>query len=76
MEKGLLLKAELREHAGSKHSAKLREQGRIPAVVYGHKQEAVAISLDAHNLVEGLHHGHRLVDVQIGKKKESTLSES
>ena len=73
MEKELLLKAELREHAGSKHSAKLREQGRIPAVVYGHKQEPVAISLDAHNLVEGLHHGHRLMDVQIGKNSQKMI---
>ena len=73
MEKTLLLKAELREHAGSKHAAKVRKQGRIPAIVYGHKQEPVAISLDAHNFVEGLHHGHRLIDVQIGKKKEKII---
>ena len=73
MEKTLLLKAELREHAGSKHAAKVRKQGRIPAIVYGHKQEPVAISLDAHNFVEGLHHRHRLMDVQIGKKKEKMI---
>jgi len=73
MEKTLLLKAELREQAGSKHAAKVRKQGRIPAIVYGHKQEPVAISLDAHNFVEGLHHRHRLMDVQIGKKKEKMI---
>ena len=73
MEKILLLKAELREHAGSKHAAKVRKQGRIPAIVYGHKQEPVAISLDAHNFVEGLHHRHRLMDVQIGKQKEKMI---
>ena len=73
MEKTLLLKAELREHAGSKHAAKVRKQGRIPAIVYGHKQEPVAISLDAHNFVERVHHGQRLIDVQIGKKKEKMI---
>lgn len=73
MEKVLVLKAEVREQAGSKHAAKLRRQGRIPAVVYGHKQETVAISLDAHNLLEGLHHGHRLMEVQIGKKGEKAI---
>ena len=73
MEKTLLLKAELREHAGSKHAAKVRKQGRIPAIVYGHKKEPVAISLDAHNFVEGLHHRHRLMDVQIGNKKEKMI---
>jgi len=73
MEKTLLLKAELREHSGSKHAAKVRKQGRIPAILYGHKKEPVAISLDAHNFVEGLHHRHRLMDVQIGKKKEKMI---
>ena len=73
MGKALVLKAEVREHTGSKHAAKVRGDGRIPAIVYGHKQEPVAISLDAHNFVEGLHHGHRLMDVQIGRKKEKTL---
>jgi large subunit ribosomal protein L25 len=73
MAKTLLLKAEIREHTGSKAVQKVREQGRIPAIVYGHKQEPVAISLDAHNFVEGLHHGHRLIDVQIGRKKEKMI---
>jgi large subunit ribosomal protein L25 len=73
MAKSLLLKAEIREHTGSKAVKKVRRQGRIPAIVYGHKQEPVAVSLDAHNFVEGLHHGHRLMDVQIDKKKEKII---
>jgi len=67
MEKTLRLKVEIRQQTGSKAAAKVRKNGQIPAVVYGHKQEPVAISLDAHNFVEGLHHGHRLMDVQIDK---------
>lgn len=73
MEKTLLLKGEIREQTGSGHAAKVRKQGRIPAVVYGHKKKPMAISLDAHNLVEGLHHGHRVFDVQIGKKNETMI---
>jgi large subunit ribosomal protein L25 len=73
MEKSLLLKAEIREQTGSGQAAKIRKQGRIPAIVYGHKEEPVAISLDAHNLVEGLHHGHRVMDVQIGKKQQKMI---
>jgi len=73
MKKTLLLKAEIREQTGSKTVRKIREQGRIPAIVYGHKKEPAAISLDAHNFTEGLHHGQRLIDVQIGKKKEKTI---
>jgi len=73
MEKTLVLKAEVREHSGSGQAAKVRKHGRIPAIIYGHNQEPVAVSLDAHNLVEGLHHGRRVFDVQIGKKKETTM---
>ena len=73
MAKTKLLKAELREHTGTNAVQKVRKEGRIPAIVYGHKQTPVAISLDAHNFVEVLHHGQRLLDVQIDKKKEKII---
>jgi large subunit ribosomal protein L25 len=73
MRKTLSLEAEIREHKGSKSATEVRKQGRIPAIVYGHKQGPIAISLDAHDFAEGLHHGHRLMDVKIGKKKEKTI---
>jgi large subunit ribosomal protein L25 len=73
MKKELILKAEVREQTGSKYAGKLRKSGRIPAVVYGHKQKPVAISLDAHSFIEGLHHGRRLMDVQIGKDTQKIL---
>ena len=73
MAKTVLLKAEIREQTGSKAVRKVRKRGMIPAIVYGHKQEPVTISLDAHNFLEGLHHGQRLMDVQIGTKKEKII---
>jgi len=73
MEKTLRLKAEIRQQTGSKAAAKVRKNGQIPAIVYGHKQEPVAISLDAHDFVEELHHGHRLLDVQIDKKPQKVI---
>lgn len=73
MEKSLLLKAEIREQTGSSQAKKVRKDGRIPAIVYGHNEEPVAISLDAHSLIEGLHHGHRVMDVQIGKEKQKMI---
>jgi large subunit ribosomal protein L25 len=73
MAKTLVLKAELRERSGRKAVRKIRRQGRIPAVVYGHKEEPIAVALDAHDFVEGLHHGHRLMDIQIGRKKEKMI---
>ena len=65
MDKTLALQAELRERIGSKAAAAVRKQGRIPGIVYGHKEQPVAISLDAHDFLEGVHHGHRLMDITI-----------
>ena len=73
MEKTLLLKAEIREQTGSKAAAKVRSESRIPAIIYGHKQKPVAISVNAHDFIEGLHHGTRVFDVQIGRKKETMM---
>lgn len=73
MGKTMPLKAEIREQIGSKAVQKVRKRGMIPAIVYGHKQEPVAISLDAHNFTERLHHGQRLMNVNIGKKKEKII---
>jgi len=73
MAKTTLLKAEIREQTGTNAVQKVRKEGRIPAIVYGHKQAPVAISLDAHNFVEVVHHGHRLIEVQIDKKKEKII---
>jgi large subunit ribosomal protein L25 len=73
MEKRLSLEATVREHTGSQEALKLRKQGRVPAIVYGHQQEPTAISLNAHDFVEGIHHGHRVMDIKIGRAKETMV---
>jgi len=69
----LLLEAQVRERTGSRAAARLRKEGRVPAIVYGHKQEPVAISLDAHDFDLGLHHGHRLMDVKVEGKTQKMM---
>jgi len=73
MGKALRLKAEFRKQTGSKAAVRVRQQGQIPAIVYGHKREPVAISVNAHDFVEGLHHGHRLMDMQIDNKPQKVI---
>ena len=73
MKKSLVLKAQIREQAGTNLSKKLREQGQIPAVVYGHKKASVAVSLDEHNLLAGLNLGTRVLDIDIEGKKETVM---
>ncbi len=68
-----VMEAQLREQKGSRIAARMRRQGRVPAVVYGHKEEPVCISLDAHDFSEALHHGKRLLDVKIGPEAQKLL---
>jgi len=73
MERVEILKAETRKQTGSKNAEQIRRKGQMPAIVYGHKEEPVAISLDLHDFSVQLHHGHRLFDVAIDGKKQKLL---
>lgn len=68
-----LLKADIREELGSNRVAKLRKTGKLPAVVYGHGEEALSVSLDMQTFVEELHRGHRLFELNAGGKKQMVL---
>lgn len=67
------LKADVRQEVGTRVTAKLREQGKLPAIVYGHKKDPLSVSMDAHEFVEGLHHGHRIFEMDIAGKAETVL---
>ena len=68
-----VIKAEIRTTLGTKDASRLRRKGKLPAIVYGHKKEPVAISFDVHSFIEDLHHGHRLFDADMGGKTETLL---
>jgi len=62
------LKGERREGTGKGVARKVRAGGRVPAVVYGHGIEPIAISVDARDLFHVLHTeagGNVLVDLRV-----------
>ena len=68
------LKAEPRTGSGSRHADKLRKAGRIPAIVYGHKEANVAVSVAADELDRLIRVQHaRVVELEVGGKKETVL---
>jgi large subunit ribosomal protein L25 len=72
----LTLSAETRERAGKGASRDLRRQNRIPAVIYGNKQEPVTIHVEEKALVKLLMTGHfmnSVVELELDGKKEITL---
>jgi large subunit ribosomal protein L25 len=72
----LNLPAETRDRAGKGASRALRRDGRVPAVVYGNKEEPLAIHVEAKELVRLLGTGHfmnSVVEIEVGGKKLRTL---
>ncbi|MEA3368125.1 MAG: 50S ribosomal protein L25 [Planctomycetota bacterium] len=67
------LRAKKREARGTKACRRLREEGQIPAIVYGHEQEPVAVQVSAEDLDRALRHRSRMFDIRLGRKKESVL---
>ena len=64
---------EQREHVGSRYAARLRTAGRLPAVIYGHKQDPVHVSADAKEVSDLLHIKAQVFEVVLGDKTESCL---
>lgn len=73
MEQTMQLKAEMRTKAGTLSAKRARSEGMMPAVVYGHGEEAAAVTISAHDFAEALHHGHRVFEMDIDGKKDTVM---
>jgi large subunit ribosomal protein L25 len=72
----LTLSAETRDKAGKGASRELRRQNRVPAVIYGNKQEPELIHVEEKALVKLLMTGHfsnSVVEIELGGKKQITI---
>ncbi|WP_432770346.1 MAG: 50S ribosomal protein L25/general stress protein Ctc [Sphingopyxis sp.] len=72
----LVLSAETRERGGKGASRDLRRNGRVPAVVYGGKEEPLMIHVEEKLLMKQLMTGHfmnSVVMIDVGGKKVRTL---
>jgi large subunit ribosomal protein L25 len=76
MSEQLTLPAEARDRAGKGASRALRRDGRVPAVVYGDKKEALSIHVEEKLLMKMLHTGHfmnSVVMIELEGKQNRTL---
>lgn len=67
------LTASQRSEVGTRKVRHLREVGKIPGVIYGHKQDAVAITLEQHDLELAIQHGERMLEIDVDGKRENVL---
>jgi large subunit ribosomal protein L25 len=73
----LRLKAERRRGAGKGEARKLRAQGRVPAILYGHGVDPTPIAVDAKELYHLLHTAagaNVLIDLQVDGERHLALA--
>jgi large subunit ribosomal protein L25 len=73
MAESIALTTKPRKDYGKQHARRLRRQGLVPAVIYGHKEATVSLALPSEDLQKAIRHGARVVDVQAGGKVEKAL---
>ena len=69
------LKAQVRKTTGKGHARALRREGRIPAVLYGHKTDSIMLSIDFkefEQIVKKANIGSVLLNLQIQNGQTST----
>jgi len=67
------LQATKRQDLGSRAARRLRKQGIVPAVLYGHQLGTVHLSLPIKEVERVLHAGSRMVTLEIGGTVETAL---
>lgn len=67
------LKAVKRQQMGTKSVRRLRSQGEIPGIVYGHGQAPLAIGVSVKDLEAAINHHERLLEVDVEGEKINAL---
>ena len=67
------LVGESRTAGGTRAARRLRKDGKIPAIIYGHGQEPQDVTVNQRDVGNLLHHGTHVVELDIGPKKNQVL---
>jgi large subunit ribosomal protein L25 len=73
MAETVVLSTQPRDKYGSQHTRRLRRQGLVPAVLYGHGEGTLSVALNAEEIEAAIRHGSRVVDLQTAKGVEKAL---
>jgi large subunit ribosomal protein L25 len=73
MADSVVLVAEKREGRGSRKAEKLRATGKIPGVIYGHKEATVSVSLPGEELFHAIMHKTRVLDLKVDGGTQKVL---
>jgi len=68
-----VLKANKRTESGTRKARALRKEGLLPAVLYGHGEGTVAVTLHMHELEVALIHGEKLLEIEMDGERQNVL---
>jgi large subunit ribosomal protein L25 len=72
-ERMALLKITTRDKLGTRFSRRLREQGLVPGVIYGHGEPTLPVTLSLHEIELAVHHGERLLKADLNGNEQNFL---
>lgn len=73
MAKTATVTVEPRTQLGSRANKRLRDAGKLPGVIYGHKEAVVPVTLPKKEVVTHLNHGTHVFALQLDGKSENVL---
>jgi large subunit ribosomal protein L25 len=73
MAESVRLAVQPRDGFGTRGAKRLRKQGLLPAVLYGHKQATVPLALSHDDFVKAVRHGARLVELKTDDSAEAAI---
>jgi len=62
-----------RSERGSRANKRLRDSGKVPGVIYGHKKQVLSVAMDRHDLVHHLSRGAHVFDLSLEGNSETVL---
>ena len=71
-----VLQVKVRETRGTREARRMRAAGQVPAVLYGHGEATVSLSVPADQIDAALRHGAHVVELQGAVKEPSCTTPS
>lgn len=66
------IEAHTRDRIGTRYARRLRSAGLLPAVIYGHKEDPLPVSVNAKDMLRHLHHGVHVMEIKLDSGKTET----
>lgn len=69
------VKVEVRSELGKRKVKRIRAEGKVPAVIYGHGEESVSLSVPSDEIGRIIHQGERIVSLTGGVTSDAFIRE-